>query len=300
MIDPRRLRVLRSLADHGTVTAAGAALHLSPSAVSQQLAALEAESGQELLRRKGRRVWLTPAGEVLVEHADSILAELERAEARMAAHAEGAAGRVEVAAFASAITHLVAPAIAALARSAPEVAITVQDAESQRSLSLLLDGAVDLAVIMQFRPLPDTEDRRIARDELYAEPFDVLLPAGHPAAGEDEVAIGRLSDEEWIMPLPDNPCRDVLVRHCENAGFRPRIAHSSDDFRAEAALVAAGVGAALIPRSALHTVPDGAVLRTLEGEAPVRRVFAAVRRGREDHPLIATVRRALREGTVRA
>ena len=94
MIDPRRLRVLRALADHGTVTAAGLALHLTASAVSQQLAALEAETGQQLLRRKGRRVWLTPAGELLVVHANAVAAELERAEATLAAFTAGVRGPV--------------------------------------------------------------------------------------------------------------------------------------------------------------------------------------------------------------
>src|SRR5688500_5990636 len=98
-IDPRRLRVLRALADHGTVTAAGRALHLTPSAVSQQLAALESEAGQDLLRRKGRRVWLTSAGELLVDHATAVLAELDRAEARLAELGAGRLGKVRVAAF---------------------------------------------------------------------------------------------------------------------------------------------------------------------------------------------------------
>ncbi|MGW6513241.1 LysR family transcriptional regulator, partial [Streptomyces niveus] len=117
MIDPRRLRILRAVADHRTVTAAAAALYLTPSAVSQQLAALEQETGHALLTRSGRGVRLTAAGEILLTHAHEVLAQLERAEAELAAYAGGAAGEVTVAAFATGIAEVLAPAIAHLAGS---------------------------------------------------------------------------------------------------------------------------------------------------------------------------------------
>lgn len=294
MIDPRRLRVLRALADHGTVTAAGQALHLTPSAVSQQLAALEGEVGQELLHRKGRRVSLTAAGELLVEHANAVLAELDRAEARLAAYASGSVGKVRVAAFASAITQVVAPAITHLRETAPGVTLLVRDAEGQQSLPMLLDGEIDIAVTMHYRATPGEGDRRIVRDSLYTEPFDAVLPPGHPLIGRGAVTLTDLAEADWVAPLPGNPCRDVLLLACESAGFEPRITHTSDDFAAEAALVAAGVGVALIPRTALGGV-DPTRVAPVAGEAPTRRVFAAVRRGREDHPLVSVVRKALCE-----
>jgi len=286
VIDPRRLRVLRALADHGTVTAAGQALHLTPSAVSQQLAALESEVGQELLHRKGRRVWLTAAGELLVEHATAVIAELDRAEARLAEFASGRAGRVRVAAFASAITQVVAPALVVMRETAPGVTVFVHDAE--HSLTMLLDGEIDLAITVQYQPRE--HDQRIIHTPLYAEPFDAVLPPGHRLADAAEVDLADLAEDDWVAPLPGNPCRDVLVQACEAAGFTPRIAHTSDDFHAEAALVAAGGGVALIPRTALRGVDRVHPVT----EPPTRRVFAAVRRGRETHPLIVAVLAALR------
>ena len=290
-IDPRRLRVLRALADHGTVTAAGKALHLTPSAVSQQLAALEAEAGQELLRRKGRRVWLTAAGELLVEHANAVIAELDRAEARLAEHASGQLGKVRVAAFASAIVQVVAPAIGLLRERAPGVTVLVCDAEGQESLPMLLDGEIDIAITMEYRAAPAEDDSRIVRDRLYAEPFDAVLPPAHRLADRATVSLTDLADDDWIGPAAGNPCRDVVLLACEHAGFAPRITHTSDDFAAESALVAAGVGVALIPRTAAR----GAHVVPVAGDPPTRRVFAAVRRGREGHPLITAVRDALRE-----
>lgn len=296
MIDPRRLRVLRALADCGTVTAAARALYLSPSAVSQQLAALEAETGQALLERRGRAVRLTAAGEILATHASTVLAQLERAEADLTACATGNAGRVTVAAFATAITMLVAPAVAALRKRSPDVQVQVRDVEGHASLPMLLAGEVDLAVAMDYRGAPREHDERVLIVALYAEPFDAVLPAEHPLADRAEVSVGELAGDNWITPWPGNPCHDVVLLACEYAGFEPRVAHSSDDFRAVAALAGAGIGVGLTPRSALRGVElHGAVVRPVAGVPPTRRVFAALRRGSERHPLRAGVIEALQD-----
>ncbi|WP_106184968.1 LysR family transcriptional regulator [Umezawaea tangerina] len=284
MIDPRRLPVLRALADHGTVTAAGKALHLTPSAVSQQLTALEAETGQELLRRRGRRVSLTAAGELLVGHANAVAAELERAQATLAAFAEGTAGQIKVAGFASAISQVVAPAIAELRRTAPGLKVVVRDVEGHASLPLLLDGEIDLAITEEDRP----GDLRVTRFPLYAEPFDVVVPADHRLAERTTIDVRDLSDDDWVAPLPGNPCRDVVTLAVPHA----RIVHTSDDFRAVVALVAAGAGVALVPRNALADVP-GAIVVPVRGTPPLRRVCAAIRQGSEEHPLVKAVVDAL-------
>jgi DNA-binding transcriptional LysR family regulator len=285
VIDPRRLRVLRALADHGTVTAAGEALHLTPSAVSQQLAALESETGQPLLRRHGRRVSLTAAGELLVEHANAIAAELERAQATLASFTSGSTGRVSLASFASAITQVVAPAIKDLRLHAPGIAVQVRDAEGHASIPLLLDSEIDIAITEEHRQAPRTDDQRLTRYPLYTEPFDVVLPEDHHLAEQDAINLRALADEDWIAPLPGNPCRDVIEG-------TPRITHTSDDFRAIIALVAAGAGVALVPRNALIHVP-GAITVPVRGVPPQRKVFAALRRGTEDHPLLKKVLEAL-------
>ncbi|WP_263249301.1 LysR family transcriptional regulator [Saccharopolyspora rosea] len=292
MIDPRRLQVLRALADHGTVRATAEALYLTPSAVSQQLTALESEVGQSLLARQGRRVRLTAAGELLVEHAKAVLAELERAEASLAACATGAVGKVEVASFASAITQVVAPSIVALRRRAPRVRVVVRDAEAHNSLMMLLAGETDIAISMEYSSTLPTDESRLSRFPLYSEPFDVVLPPAHPFAERAAVAVADLRDEEWIAPLPGNPCRAVAQVFCENAGFVPRITHTSDDFHAVVALVAAGTGVALVPRTAVGD-DHGALVRPVAGPPPTRRVFAAVQCGRQEHPLVRVVLDAL-------
>ncbi|MFJ8039477.1 LysR family transcriptional regulator [Kitasatospora sp. NPDC096147] len=295
MIDARRLRTLRAVADHRTVTAAAAALYLTPSAVSQQLAALEQETGHHLLAREGRGVRLTAAGEILLLHADLVLAQLERAEADLAAYQEGVAGEVTVAAFATGIALVLAPAIADLASGAPGVRLRVLDAEGDASLPMVLDGRADIALAVEYRGAPRADDQRLTRVPLYAEPFEAVLPLGHRlTGGTGPIAVAELAAEPWIGPYPGNPCHDVVLLACEYAGFQPRLVHSSDDFRAVVALASAGAGVALVPRSALRGVDLGAVaVRPVDSALATRKVFAAVRTGAERHPLVRPVLAAL-------
>ncbi|MFF9719816.1 LysR family transcriptional regulator [Streptomyces sp. NPDC014603] len=300
MIEARRLHILRAVADHRTVTAAAAALHLTPSAVSQQLAALEQETGHRLVERGARGVRLTPAGEILLSHTNAVLAQLERAEAELAAYGSGSAGTVTVASFATGIAEVVAPAVARLARSAPGIRIRVQDAEGDASLPMVLDRQVDVAVAVEYRGA-SADDPRLTHLPLYAEPFDAVVPVSHRLADAAEVPLAELAKDPWIGPYPGNPCHDVVVLACEHAGFQPRLEHSSDDFRAVVALAAADVGVALVPRSALRgTDLAGVVVLPVDGAAPTRRVFAAVRRGAEEHPLIRPVLDALGEAAEQA
>ncbi|MFB7991947.1 LysR family transcriptional regulator [Streptomyces sp. NPDC056002] len=296
MIEARRLHILRAVADHRTVTAAAAALYLTPSAVSQQLSALEQETGHRLVERGAKGVRLTPAGEILLTHTNAVLAQLERAEAELAAYSSGEAGTVTVAAFATGIGLVVAPALTRLARTAPGIRIRVQDAEGDASLPMVLDRQVDVAVAVEYRGAPGADDARLTRVPLYAEPFDAVLPAAHRLAASDRVPLAELAKDTWIGPFPGNPCHDVVVLACEHAGFQPQVEHSSDDFRAVVALASAGAGVALVPRSALRGMDlSDAVVRPVDGVAPTRRVFAAVRCGAEEHPLIRPVLEALGE-----
>ncbi|CAM5291582.1 LysR family transcriptional regulator OS=Streptomyces alboniger OX=132473 GN=CP975_31360 PE=3 SV=1 [Streptomyces alboniger] len=296
MIEARRLHILRAVADHRTVTAAAAALYLTPSAVSQQLTALEQETGHRLVERSARGVRLTPAGEILLTHTNAVLAQLERAEAELAAYSSGEAGTVTVASFATGIGLVVGPALARLASSAPGIRLRVRDAEGDASLPMVLDRQVDVAVAVEYRGAPGADDPRLTRVPLYAEPFDAVLPRGHRLADAERIPLAELAKDAWIGPFAGNPCHDVVVLACEQAGFQPLLEHWSDDFRAVVALASAGAGVALVPRSALRGMDvSGAVVRPVEGAAPTRRVFAAVRCGAEGHPLIHPVLAALGE-----
>jgi molybdate transport repressor ModE-like protein len=294
MIDVRRLRVLRALAYHGTVAAAAHALHLTPSAVSQQLAALEREVGQPIVERRGRGLVLTGAGDVLLEHAYALFAQLERAEADVAAHGRGELGTIVVGAFPTALAAVAAPAAHALAESHPRLRVELLDVESPQCFAVLAEERIDLAISMESASAPAPDDPRFTRWPLLDDPLDAVLPAGHELAGRSSVALAALATESWVGPSPGTSCLEVTLGGCAAAGFTPRLVHRTNDFATLMTFVAANLGIALVPRLAQGQVPDGVAVVPLRGEPPARRVFAATRRGGEARPIVAATLDALR------
>ena len=287
MIDARRLRVLREVAQQGTLAAAADALHLTPSAVSQQLAALEREVGQPVIERNGRGVRLTGAAEVLVGHANVVLAQLEAAAADAAAYAEGIVGTVRVAGFATALGELVAPAAAALRESHPRLTLVVEESEAPECFLALARGDADIALSMASRQAP--EDPRFHRQALMTDTLDAVLPAGHPLAARAEIPLAELAGEDFVGPPEGTSCHDVTVTGCAAAGFAPAFRHRTLDFHTAMALAAAGLGVTLVPRLGQRAIPPGAVVRPLADPAPARHVFAATRAGAETRPTVAAV-----------
>ncbi len=294
MFDVRRLRALREVADRGTIAAAADALHLTPSAVSQQLTALAREVGHPVVERDGRRVRLTPAATVLLEHADTLLAQVERLRADLDAQHRGAVGEVRVAAFATAISGLVAPAVPVLRDEAPGVRLAVREAEAPEALLGLTAGDVDVVVTMEGGGAPAHGDRRFARVDLLRDVMDLALPAGHPLADADELELADLADEQWVLPPVGWRCDEVATGACRAAGFSPRAAHRTGDWTSALALVAAGLGVALIPRLARRRSDPAVRLIPLSWPPPCRHVFAVCRRGAEARPAVGETLAALR------
>jgi molybdate transport repressor ModE-like protein len=293
MIDVRRLRVLRALADHGTVAAAAASLHLTPSAVSQQLAALEREVGQPIVERRGRGLVLTGAGEVLLEHAHALFAQLERAEADVAAHGRGELGTVVIGAFPTALAAIAAPAARALATTHPRLALELVDVESPHCFAALVEERIDLAISMESASAPTPDDPRFSRWPLLDDPLDAVLPDDHALATRSAIALDALATETWVGPSPGTSCFEVTLAGCAAAGFTPRLVHRTNDFGTLMTFVASGLGVALVPRLAQDRVPPGVAIVPLRGVPPARRVFAATRRGSEARPIVAATRDAL-------
>lgn len=289
VIDVRRLRLLRELDNRGTVAATAAALHLTPSAVSQQLAALAREAGVPLLDPVGRRVRLTAAAKVLLRHADEIFAQLERAEAALAAFEEGRVGEVTIAAFSTAITGIVAPALQELRVTHPGLRITVVDVGPPDCYDMLISGELDLAFDF-VATMP--HDGRFEMVKMLDDLFDVALPWDHPLACTEQVNLAQLADEDFIASRPGTACLEMVRAACAANGFAPRIRHRTDEFVAVLGLIAAGCGVGLIPRLAGLTSTDRVVLRPLVN-APARRLSVSLRRGSASAPHLAAVLDAL-------
>ena len=292
IVDLRRLQLLRELADRGTVTATASALHLTPSAVSQQLAALSKEAGVPVLVKVGRRVRLTAEGQILLQHADRLHEQLERTRADLLRSRGGLTGQVTVGAFGSAIPALVAPAISDLARSRPGLSVTVRETEAPQCYTDLRMGEVDVVITVAGRHAPPKTDRRYERRHLLDERLDLLLPSDHPEATHQTIDLARLSGTEWIMGN-GGPCHEIALAACQAAGFTPDVRHRTSDWNALAALVAVGLGVALVPRMALPQIPPGAVLRPVRQPSAKRGLVLVVRQGSSQSPLIDSMTNAL-------
>jgi DNA-binding transcriptional LysR family regulator len=294
-IDIRRLWVLRELRQKGTVGATAQALNITPSGVSQQIAALGRELGVPLLAPQGRGVRLTPQAQLLLEHAAVISHQLESARAELAAFAQGTAGQVGIGGFASAITALVAPALIRLRQERPRLELRVQEIQAPECFTRLDAGDLDLVIAVDYHGGPTHGDIRFHRCDLLDDPLLAALPAGHPLAAQPVVALQDLAGESWVAGAMHGPCHEVALAACTAAGFNPNLRHAIDDWAVVLTLVAAHCGVALVPRLGVPTGDHpGVVIRPLGGpQRPSRHIYAAVRAGSEANPTLAPVLAAL-------
>jgi DNA-binding transcriptional LysR family regulator len=292
MLDVKRLRVLREVAARGTLAAAAEALAFTPSAVSQQISALEREAGVPLLLRAGRGVRLTDAATRLVAHAEDVLAALERAEADLAGEAGRVHGTVTIGAFPTAARGLLPPALARLRGQAPDLRTLMHELEPHESLPALRLGELDAAVVHEYDLLPRRAERGTRFTHLIDDPMLLALPPGHPAVAE-QVRLADLMNERWIGGQPDTSCYAIVLRACALAGYAAEIDFHSNDFSVVLALVEAGLGVAIVPELALRGVTTRAVLRPVAEMSLSRRISAAVRVGMTDHPAVRALVDAL-------
>ena len=277
MLDVRRLKVLREVAARGSFSAAAEALSFTQSAVSQQIAALERESGIKLLERGPRGVRLTDAGRALVEHADAILARIEDAEEELAAIAGLRGGRLRIATFQSAGATLVPRAVGEFHRRHPDVDVTVRQ-EDCGANEALAAGEADIAIVMDFAHTPQlTADLELTK--LLDDPYDLVLPNDHPLADRPAVDLSELNDERWVVPTVGSGCREGIVDLCRGSGFDPRLSIESDENSQMQAFVASGLGVAIFPRLALTARHPGVVVRPMTGRVLTRRIWAATLAG---------------------
>lgn len=288
MLDVRRLRLLRDLAHLGTIAAVAEAHSYTPSAVSQQLAVLERESGVPLLRRTGRRVTLTSAGKVLVRHAETILAELERASAALTAARTGLSGPLRIGAFPTAVRTLLPDALVALGRDHPGLELMVSELDPALVPDAVRDGRLDVGLMHDYDVAPVPPDRTLDAVPLLDETVYLAVPASW-VGGTDPVRAAR--DAAWIVGTPGTLCHTVALRLCETAGFTPQVRHYADDFATVLALVAAGQGVSLVPQLAAARPPADVRLVPLPTR---RRTRIGYRRGAADHPAVAAAVAAIR------
>lgn len=294
-MDLTQLRALRELADRGTITAVATATYCTPSAVSQQLKALEREVGVALTERDGRRLRLTGAGQALAVQATDVAAALARARAACDEYAAAPSGTVRLAAFESAAQMLL-PGLIRRASAVPGLRLVCEDQDVAQSAFPTLTADFDIVVAHRPAHAEAWDTSRLEVAELMYEPLDVAFPRGHPLADRDHVTPDDLTGEDWVTVRQGFPIATVLEALAERTGETPHIVQRINDFHVVEALVAAGHGIALLPR---FTADDRSGERfrlvPLTGIRAGRRIDALMRRDRAERFMVKKVLAALRD-----
>jgi DNA-binding transcriptional LysR family regulator len=280
MLNLERLRTLDALARHGSVSGAAEGLHVTTSAVSQQMSKLEREVGQQLLAKNGRGVRLTDAGRLLAEHAARILSQVALAQSDLEAHRGQVVGELRLAAFPTAARGLFPAALSALRAAHPGLRVTSREREPEPAVLAVVRGDHDLAVVLDWynRPLPMPEG--LVKAVILDDTADVAMPAQHPLADRSEVDLEDFADDEWITWGESEFCHEWLIHTLRSKGIEPRVAHSAEEHPTQLALVGAGLGVCVAPRLGRGPVPEG--VRTVPVRQPVQRQIYAVWRADAD------------------
>ncbi|SCF00810.1 DNA-binding transcriptional regulator, LysR family [Micromonospora viridifaciens] len=273
-LNTARLEMLSLLDGLGTMRAVAAALHMSPSAVSAQLAVLEAETHAELLRRTGRRVQLTPAGRTLARHARIILDQIKAAEADLQGLSGQPTGPVRLAAFSSAVRAVVIPLAARLRKAHPRIELEVAELDPQASHPALRRGDYDIIVAADFidgsMPLhPDVHTVPLLTDAIV-----LVLPRSR-VMSDAPADLADFAEAAWSIDMPGTYLSNLVTSTCRQAGFEPVVAGRFASYEMLLAHVEAGLSVSLLPELAVDRRYDVAT-RPLRRPL-TRHVYAAVR-----------------------
>jgi DNA-binding transcriptional LysR family regulator len=298
MLNFERMRALHAVAAHGSIHAAASVLHVTDSAVSQQIARLERDLGRALLERQGRGVKLTAAAEQLVKRAEQMLQVMAQAEAEVDAQSDAVTGEIAVAAFPSAMRSLVPAALGVLRRAQPRLRVTLMEQPQYEALPLLVRGDVDIVIGQDWPNAPVRLARGLTRTPLLDDVIDVALPTGHRFASRGVVNLDDLARDPWVTWDRRSICHDWLVHTLHARGHEPVIDYVAAEHATQLALVAAGLCVCVMPRLGQDPLPPGVIVRTVR---PIlhRKIFAVWRDANTRRRAIAATLDALQR-TARA
>ncbi len=283
MLDVRRLSVLVTILDSGSLTAAAKTLGYSTSALSQQLQRLEQEVGQPLVRRQPRGVIATEAGALLAGHARYILRRLQAAESELGELAGLRRGRIAVGTFPTIGSTLMPIAISRFRRDYPQVRLDVQSARFDELVASLLENTIGLSLLWDYE-WNRIDEPDLSVTPLFEDPTVLVVSQDHRLGRARQVSMSMLRHDEWIVRKRDHPVAEVLERSTRAAGFTPTIAFEANDYQEALAMVSVGLGVALAPRTAVQSARPDVRIVSLGQEAPSRRVVVAHRSDRVRPP----------------
>ncbi|MFH0178467.1 LysR family transcriptional regulator [Streptomyces cacaoi] len=293
MLNLERLRTLDALARHGSVSGAATGLHITTSAVSQQMAKLEREVGQRLLAKQGRGVRLTDAGRLLADHASRILSQVELAQSDLEAQRGQVVGELRLSAFPTAARGLFPVALAELRKAHPGLRLRSCELEPERGVAGVVRGDLDLAVVLDWYNKPMPVPDGLVKAPILDDPADVAMPAGHPLADRDEVDLAEFAEDEWITWGEGEFCHEWLMFTLRSRGVEPIVGHRAAETHTQLGLVAAGLGVCIAPLLGRHPVPEGVVTVPLRQRVR-RHVYVLWRADADRRPSIRAAVAALK------
>ncbi|MFJ9153033.1 LysR family transcriptional regulator [Streptomyces sp. NPDC102270] len=299
MLNLERLRTLDALARHGSVSGAAEGLHITTSAVSQQMSKLEREVGQQLLAKNGRGVRLTDAGRLLADHAARILSQVELAQSDLEAQRGQVVGELRLAAFPTAVRGLFPAAISALRSAHPGLRIGSREMDPEAAVLAVIRGDFDLAVVLDWynKPLPMPDG--LVKAPIVDDTADVAMPVTHQHAQRAEVDLEDFADDDWITWGEGEFCDEWLMHTLRSKGIEPRVAHRAEEHPTQLALVGAGLGVCVAPRLGRGPVPEG--VRTVPVRQSVsRHIYAVWRADADRRPSIRAAVEALKSAAEKA
>lgn len=269
-----RILLLADVARLGTMTLAAEYLGYSISAISQQLRKLEAEAGQPLLQRHSRGIVLTDAGTAVVKHADQIQGRLKSLQHSLDDIAGLRAGSLRMSTFPTAGSSLLPIAIGRFRREHPGVELSVRSVRLIALQKMLLNRDVSMSLLWDYE-WSRLESSDLHLEHLMDDPTDLVVSVTHPLASRQSVSMSELLDELWVVRADEHPMIEVLIRAANRVGFQPQVAYEANDYQEAQAMVAVGVGVALVPRLALSVLRDDVRVIPLVGKVPRRRILLA-------------------------
>jgi len=293
MLHLERLQALHAVSTFGSVTGAAEALRLTPSAVSQQLGKLQRDVGQRLIEPYGRGVRLTPAGTLLAERAHAILSEVENAESELDRQRNHVIGDLEIAGFATAARAILPQTVSRLRKQHHQLKLRVSERPPDEATRLVVAGHLDIALVNDWMNAPLVLPDGVQRVLIMNDPVDLAVPADHPLAGRASVELTELSAEPWITWPYGAICHEWLTQTLRQHGLTPEVTHTAEEHQTQLAMVAAGLGIAVMPRLGRGSI-EGVSIITLE-PAFSRQIYAIFRTLASERPAIVVTVSAMHE-----
>ncbi|UFJ42593.1 LysR family transcriptional regulator [Brevibacillus humidisoli] len=243
----RQIQYFIEVAKREHVTEAAHNLHVAQSAVSRQIANLEAELGVPLFIREGRNVKLTSVGKILLEHAEIALNEIEKAKEKIGEYLDPERGIIRVGFASSLAANPLPTVISAFRARYPNIGFQLKQGAYKQLIESVIKGEIDLAFL---GPVP-TQEKDVRSHIFFAENIVALLPTRHPLAKQPSIRLNELQQDTFVLFPPDFILRNIVMNACAQVGFEPKVSFEGEDIDAIKGLVSAGLGVTLLPEVTL-------------------------------------------------